>query len=80
MRLLLPRLPSMTLALLAAAAALSAASSSSRASYSNPVLAVDFPDPAVLRLPDGSFAAYATGSGASNSSGGPWSSKGMRCT
>ncbi|MEA3040973.1 MAG: arabinan endo,5-alpha-L-arabinosidase [Sphingomonadales bacterium] len=30
------------------------------ASYSNPVLAEDFPDPAVLRAPDGYYYAYAT--------------------
>ena len=28
--------------------------------YSNPVIASSFPDPAVVRLPDGSFAAFAT--------------------
>lgn len=32
--------------------------------YSNPVLATDFPDPAVLRAPDGWFYAYATQSDA----------------
>ena len=31
--------------------------------YANPVIAADFPDPAVLRLDDGSFVAFATGSG-----------------
>ena len=34
--------------------------SESGASYTNPVLAEDFPDPAVLRAPDGYYYAYAT--------------------
>jgi arabinan endo-1,5-alpha-L-arabinosidase len=31
--------------------------------YRNPVLSIDFPDPAVVRAPDGTFAAFATGGG-----------------
>ena len=34
------------------------------ASYTNPVLDRDFPDPAVLRAPDGLYYAYATQGGA----------------
>ena len=44
----------------ALAAACSALTSDERPKYSNPVLDHDFPDPAVLRAPDGAFYAYAT--------------------
>ena len=41
--------------------ALASATASSTAVYTNPVLDRDFPDPAVVRLPDGTFVAFATG-------------------
>jgi len=37
-----------------------------RKRYTNPVLDADFPDPTVLRLPDGSFVAFATEGGGAN--------------
>jgi arabinan endo-1,5-alpha-L-arabinosidase len=45
---------------LAGCAAPSAETASSQSTYSNPVLDEDFPDPAVLRAPDGFYYAYAT--------------------
>jgi arabinan endo-1,5-alpha-L-arabinosidase len=51
------RMPMLLLALLLAGAA---APPTPQPSYSNPVLDADFPDPAVLRAPDGYYYAYAT--------------------
>ncbi|MEW5928153.1 MAG: glycoside hydrolase family 43 protein [Gemmatimonadota bacterium] len=61
-----PRRVPLLLAALAACAAPPAGSPSSNASaggaatYANPVLDADFPDPTVIRAPDGAFYAYAT--------------------
>ncbi|HEX9931959.1 MAG TPA: glycoside hydrolase family 43 protein [Allosphingosinicella sp.] len=50
----------LALLLVSGCAAPSAERSAAAASYSNPVLDADFPDPAVLRAPDGFYYAYAT--------------------
>jgi len=49
-----------TIAALIALGSCAAAAQPSRATYTNPVLDADFPDPTVIRAPDGYYYGYAT--------------------